>query len=282
MKDIAPAQPPTLSVAKARYPLHTYSVVRPINLKATAEALFPGITERFDADCLIFHISAVEKIFIFNFGTVVFLNIPLGAHVGYLSHLGLSQAQRSPTASGSESEPEIAEDEVNLTVEEGKVEVAFNTATIPAFDMSYVQLVALVLAQSSALELLEWEVEEFLAQSDRFSGFLKGTGLRRPTRKELLKFLGRGLSAKHRIVSQLSLLNEPDRTWEREEMYRLYRDLQNNFDIRDRVEKVEKMLAITSEASNLLLEIVNTRRAEFLELIIILLILFEVIKSFID
>lgn len=281
------ATAPIQLAAKARYALHTYSVTNRINLKQASDLLFPGVTERYNPDCVIFHLSNTEKIFIFIYGTVVFFNIPPRAHENYLTRLGLRDAKRGPGATAgqpdqpSPAQDDMSEDEVAVKIEPGVMEVGFNTATIPEFDISLIQMVAQVLAQSSSLELIEWEVEEFLADSDRFTRFLQGREFKRPRRSELLRFLGSGLSAKHRIVNQLALLSEPDKTWEREELYRFYKDLFANFEIKERIEKIEKMLGLSSEVSELLLEIVNARRAEIMEITIILLIAFEVVKSLI-
>ncbi|MCC6953093.1 MAG: RMD1 family protein [Deltaproteobacteria bacterium] len=267
---------PVENTAKARYALHTYSLPERISLKQATDSLYPGVTERYGPDCLIFHLSAAEKIFVFKFGAVVFFNVPTGAHQNYLDRLNLSTARKSQDVTAEE---DIAEDEVTLSIEPGVLDVGFNSATIPEFDMVFIQIVAQVLGQASALELIEWEVEEFLRESERLTRFLQGREFKRPTRKSLLQYLGQGLSTKHRIVSQLALMSEPEKTWEREEAYKLYSGLYNNFEIRERVEKVEKMLRLSSEVSELLLEIVNTRRSEILEFIIIVLIAFELIKS---
>ena len=284
------ANVPIQLTTRARYAVHTYSVPSRINLKQAADLLFPGATERFNQDCLVFHLGNTEKIFIFIFGTVVFFNIPPRAHQNYLDRLGVTPKKRSQpntpgTASTSDVPPatdeDVAEDEVTVKVEPGVMEVGFNTATIPEFDLNLIQMVAQVLAQSSALELIEWEVEEFLTESESFTRFLQGREFKRPRRSMLLRFLGSGLSTKHRIVNQLALLSEPEKTWEREELYRFYKDLFANFEIRERIEKIEKMLNLTSEVSELLLEIVNARRAEIMEIIIIVLITSELLKSLI-
>lgn len=265
---------PTLTAPK-RYQLHTYSLVGKLNLKQAAEALYPGVTERSDQDCLICHLSAEEKIFIFKFGAVVFFNVPPGAHENYLSRLGVSSKQKPQVAAGVAAD-EFAEDEVYITVEPGVTQVGFNSATIPEFDITMIQLTAQLLAQSSALELTEWEVEEFLAKSESLTQFLKGKEHRRPRRAELLQFLGEGLSVRHWVVNQLGALNEPEKTWEREQLYKFYRDLYTMFDIPDRVENIEKMLRLASEVSELLLGIVHARRSEIMEITIIVLIAVEI------
>lgn len=276
---------PVQLVPRARYAVHTYSFSNLINLKQAADVLFPGVTERLNQDCLVFHAGNTEKLFIYQFGAVVFFNIPFKAHENYLTRLAVTPRKKGPGSlpvdPSTLSEEDVAEDQVTVRVEPGVTDVGFNTVTIPEFDLNLIQMVSQVLAQSSALELFEWETEEFLAQSENFTKFLQGREHRRPRRADLFRFLGSGLRAKHRIVNQLALLNEPEKTWEKEELYRFYKDLFTNFEIRERVEKVEKMLALTSEVSELLLEIVNARRAEIMEIIIILLISVELIKSFI-
>jgi uncharacterized Rmd1/YagE family protein len=152
---------------------------------------------------------------------------------------------------------------------------------MPDLDLTRLQLVAQVLAQSSALELIEWEVDEFLAESENLTGFLKKTGWVNRKRHKLLQFLGEGLSAKHKIVNQLSLFSEPEKAWEKEDFYHLYLGLFDNFDIKERIDTIEKKLNLCSEVTELLLQVADSRRAEILEVTIIVLILCEILSPFI-
>lgn len=260
---------------RARYVLHAYSAPQHLSLKQAGELLLNEKKERYSQDCLVVHRNNLEKIFVFRFGTVVFFNVPVEDHQAYLRTLGLSPKTRAQQKEADE----LAEDDFTLTIEPGVTEVAFNSVKIPDFDLTKLQLVAHILAQSSALEIIEWEVEDFLAESDSMTRGLKRGGLVSRSRSRLLKFIGEGLSARHRIVNQLLLLNEPEKTWEKEDLYKLYRDLFKNFDMKDRIERLEKMLELCSDVSELLLEVLNARRAEVMEIVIIILIAFEVVKS---
>ena len=162
-------------------------------------------------------------------------------------------------------------------MEKGTTKIGFNNVTISELNLPNLQLVAQVLGQSSALEIIEWEVEEFLAESDRLTRTLRRGAQIRKKRDQLMEFIGQGLNARHRIINQISLLSQPDTTWETEELYVLYNNLFKNFDMEDRVERIEKMLELSSDVSKLLLEILNARRAEFLEIVIILLIVAELL-----
>lgn len=263
---------------RARYVLHAYSAPERFSMRRVSELLIDEKKERYSPDCLIVHRTNTEKIFLYRFGTIVFFNVPIEEHPNYLNTLGMTPTLR--TADRNKDLDELAEDDFTLTIEPGVTEVGFNSVKIPEFDIGKLQLVAYILAQSSALEIIEWEVEEFLAESETMTRSLKRGGLVSRSRSKLLKFIGEGLSARHRIVNQLLLLNEPEKTWEKEDLYKLYQDLFKNFDMKDRIERLEKMLTLCADVSELLLEVLNARRAEIMEIVIILLIAFEIVKSF--
>jgi uncharacterized Rmd1/YagE family protein len=230
-------------------------------------------TRRGSSFCLLCERFEDEKIFVFRFGSVVFLNVPPAEHEYYLLKLGIAGTAPTPSYNN------LTEDHFSVLIEPGVTKVSFNSATMPDADLNRIQLVAMVLAQSSALELVEREVDEFLAQSETMTGLFKSDG-GGGSRRKLLQFLGKGLSTRHRIVNQLALLKEPDKTWEKEDLYLLYKALFANFEIDDRIEKCDRMLQLSSQVTELLLEIVNARRAELLEVTIIVLICVEIIKSF--
>jgi uncharacterized Rmd1/YagE family protein len=265
--------------APARYRLQAYSSPVKINTEQ-CKAVFlpsPGRVERFNRDCSIFHRYEEEKIYIFKFGAAVFFNVPVTEHEYYLSKLGIAARPTTASASFAAEGNEITEDDFIINVESGTPRVGFNFVTLNELEPNKVQLIAQVLAQSSALELIEREVDSFLAESEQMSTLLKNRTLLKGNRERLLRFLGASLSARHRIVNQLSLLKEPDKTWEKEDLYFLYKEL---FEIDDRIEKIERMLQLSSQVTELLLEIVNARRAEFLEITVIILIFIEIVKSF--
>lgn len=263
-------------VPAREYRLHAYSGPAQLTYE-TIRAAFPQSLERlerFNRDCVLLRRYEHEVVFIFRFGTVVFFNVPISEHEYYLSKLGISNSSRQRNT-GS-----LTEDDFVLRVEGSVSKVSFNAVTLPDLDVARLQIVAQVLAQSSSLELIEHEVEQFLAESEKMSELLRRRTMSFNKRDKLLQFIGEGLNARHRIVTQLSLLNEPDKAWEREELYTLFKDLFENFDVEDRIEKIDRMFQLSAQVSELLLEMVNQRRAEILELIIIALIGVEIVKSF--
>lgn len=276
---MSPSSSATASIAPPqKYVLHAYSTQVGITFKALRDAIGEGAVERFGPECLVWHTSRTQKLFLFKFGAVVFFNIPVEEHEQYLSQLGITARAHVPNPDPDNDD--LAEDDFILHVEAGKLQVGFNAVTIPEWDLVKLQLVAQLLAQSSALELLERDVESFLGRSEELAAGLRKRGFARASRQQLLQHLGDGLAARHAIINRLALFKEPEKTWEKEDLYTFYMALWENFDIEERVEALEKNLALYTEVNQLLLESANSRRAEFLEAIIILLIAFEVVKSF--
>jgi|GEM_PF-1288938 len=274
------AQSPNLTALPTaqRYLLHAYSTAARIRFGPIRDAMPSGSTERYSPDCMICHVSRLEQIFVFKFGAVVFFNLPPAEHDRFLTQFGI--VARPHTPNPDPDNDELAEDDFTLNIEPNVTQVSFNAITIPEWDMAKLQLVAQILGQSSALEIIEWEVEDFLAESSRLASSLKRLSAVRTSRRELLQFLGEGLNTKHRITGQLALVDDPEKTWEKEDLYKIYLGLWDNFDIDERVQNIEKNLQLCTESTELLLEILNSRQSERLEWIIIILIAFEVVKSF--
>ena len=257
-----------------RFRLQAYCAAVRIDLEGLKEILVPGNIEKLSRDCVVYNRYDDERIFIFRFGAAVFLNFPTAEHDHYLSRIGITPVQAKRGLNEW-----LTEDHFTLNVEPGVTKVSFNAVTIPDLELSRLHLVAHVLAQSSALELIEREVESFLAESERMTALFKRGGINFWHRKRLNTFLGEGLSARHRIVTQLAVLKEPEKTWETEELYHLYKGLFDNFEISDRFEKSERMLQLSSQVSELLIDMVNSHRSEIMEFTIILLISIELFKS---
>ncbi|MDZ4785023.1 MAG: RMD1 family protein [bacterium] len=164
------------------------------------------------------------------------------------------------------------------------LDVENDFAILPDLELRKILLIAQIIAQSTALQLIEWRVEKFLSESEDMTRFLKHTGFVRRGRRNLLQFIGESLSTRHKIVRQMAMLKRPDVTWESDELYELYDQMVkiDVFDIEPRISNVDKMLEVSSEVTDLLLEVNHTRRSEIMEIIVIVLITIEVVKAFFE
>jgi uncharacterized Rmd1/YagE family protein len=65
--------------------------------------------------------------------------------------------------------------------------------------------------------------------------------------------------------------------WDRPDLERLYARLQDEYELKERAEALSRKLALISETAKVLTDIIATKRSLRLELIIVLLISFEII-----
>jgi uncharacterized Rmd1/YagE family protein len=138
------------------------------------------------------------------------------------------------------------------------------------------EMIAFVVAQAVALEHIEEKVDNALDSVEETlkkfrSSFIILRG------KKVLDYLYEVSSIKNRILSDLMLLEKPERAWEEEYLARVYSQVRDYFEISDSVRVIENKLSYISETSRYVLEILAERRAEVLEMIIIFLILIEII-----
>ncbi len=67
--------------------------------------------------------------------------------------------------------------------------------------------------------------------------------------------------------------------WDKPHLERLYARLEDEYELKERAELLNRKLAVIAESAQVLTDIIDTRRSLRLEVIIVLLILFEVIMT---
>jgi len=138
------------------------------------------------------------------------------------------------------------------------------------------EMIAFVVAQAVALEHIEEKVDDALdSVEETLKKFRSSFMILRG--KKVLDYLYEVSSIKNRILSDLMLLEKPERAWEEEYLAKVYFQVRDYFEISDSVRVIENKLSYISETSKYVLEILAERRAEFLEIIVIILILLEII-----
>lgn len=264
------------TVETESYKLVAYSVASGFDFKALPAQLEQKDTRIHRPEgCAIYELGFTKKVFVFPYSTVVFFNVPESEHAEYMKRLGAPITTPTPLRSYSK-------DDYTIRVEHNTLDVEIDFAILPDIELRKILLIAQLVAQSTALQLIEWQVERFLSESEDMTKFLRRFGAVRQGRRDLLQFIGNSLATRHKIVRQLSLFNRPDVTWESDELYELYDQMVkiDIFDVEQRIDNVEKMLDVCGDVTDLLLEISHTRRSEILELVIIFLILIEVVRAF--
>jgi uncharacterized Rmd1/YagE family protein len=138
------------------------------------------------------------------------------------------------------------------------------------------ETVAFVVAQAVALDHIEEKVDDALdSVEETLKRFRTSFMILRGSK--ILNYLYEVSCIKNRILSDLMLLEKPERVWEEDYLAKVYSQVRDYFEISDSIRVIENKLSYISETSRYVLEILAERRAEFLEIIVILLITIEIV-----
>jgi uncharacterized Rmd1/YagE family protein len=137
-----------------------------------------------------------------------------------------------------------------------------------------------VLAKSVVLAHDERQVAGVFDVIEPFARELATRGKARLNRVGILKLIGNALLVQHRVSGRVAITEKPDAVWDRPDLERLYARLEDEYELRERVDTLNRKLAVIAETANTLGDIIDTQRSLRLELIVIALIAFEVVITF--
>ncbi|HKU07381.1 MAG TPA: RMD1 family protein [Bradyrhizobium sp.] len=138
-------------------------------------------------------------------------------------------------------------------------------------------LIAEALAKSVVLARHEREVAAVFDKTEPFARELARSGSMVGGRRAILQQIGNALSVRHRVSGPVAVSEKPDILWDKPQLERLYARLEDEYELKERTEALNRKLAVIAESAQVLTDIIDTRRSLRLELIIVFLILFEVL-----
>lgn len=156
----------------------------------------------------------------------------------------------------------------------------YNEIFVSHFNSSVLRIIMLNVAQSVALDHFSFLAAQLIEETTVYTQKLEKDGKLDITNKSLLKFIGKTLNVKNRIVDNLYVFDSPDETWEDEYLNKIDKGLRNTFDLKIRFKDIDYNLQSVKENLDLFKDLLQHRRSNLLEIIIIVLILVEVINLF--
>jgi uncharacterized Rmd1/YagE family protein len=141
-------------------------------------------------------------------------------------------------------------------------------------------IVADALAKSVALASDERDVTKVFGVIEPFAAELAAHGRTRRNRTEILKLVGNALLVQHRVSGRVAVAEKPDALWDRPDLERLYARLEDEYELKERVETLDRKLAVIADTAETLSDIIDTRRSLRLEIIVVLLIAIEIATRF--
>src|ERR1700761_8296531 len=210
---------------------------------------------------------------LFRYGVVVLINLSPEEEVTLLERL-------SPRIEGrlTRFEEETATAELSSEIEY-QVHAG---GPVQLRDMSPERLLVIadVLAKSVVLADDERQVAKVFEIIEPFAKELADHGRTRRDRKGVLQLIGNALLVQHRVSGRVAIGEKPDALWDRADLERLYARLEDEYELKERVDTLNRKLEVVAETANTLADIIDTRRSLRLELSVVVLIAFEIIVTF--
>jgi uncharacterized Rmd1/YagE family protein len=138
-------------------------------------------------------------------------------------------------------------------------------------------IVADVLAKSVALAHDEREVAAVFDVIEPFARRLADRGRTPAGRRTMLKHVGNALLVQHRVSGRVAVAEKPDALWDRPDLERLYARLEDEYELNERLDALNRKLAVIAETAKALTDLIDTQRSLRLEFIIVVLIVFEIV-----
>lgn len=152
--------------------------------------------------------------------------------------------------------------------------------TLKETSLINLNIIALAISQSVGLEVYEHRLDTLFTQSRRIVESIHTFSITR--RSHLLQFTKRLALTRHDMVSNLLLLDKPNILWDDEEAEALYNRLAFVLELYDRHEIALSKLSQIKEDVMLVMDLINHKKSEFLEWIIIILIGVEIVMGIME
>jgi len=234
--------------------------------------LFSDKPYRVSGTELVYRYATHQYCIIYNFGSIVFFGVYPDREKQVLSTLQQFISPRDSIQTSEEFQLDSG----------GKPQVEFGKVIVGKLTFEKVQIVSLVLAQSTALEFFESLADDLLEKSGTITEQLEKGGRVGLRDSELIKFIGFCLNTKQKIIGTTFLLDPPDPTWESQTLEHLYRQMVDMFELRERYRTLDSKLRLIQDTVEVLSDLSSTRRSWYLEIAIVALIAIEVILFIYD
>lgn len=214
-----------------------------------------------------------KYVYIYYFGSIVFINMEYHETqdvINYLKNVDPNLKNNFPHDFG---------DEYKLEVDPTYDYALYNDLmTSNEFLPYYLDILSLVLAKSTSLRKIEYDTDQLLDNIENIINYLD-TGKFSMTDEQIAKTSAKVLRFKYNTISNLMLLDKPRAAWDNEDIENFFMQLRGLFDLADRYQKINHKTGVLQDITDVFTSLTHEKRGTKLELMVIVLILFELIFS---
>ena len=210
---------------------------------------------------------------LFRYGVAVFIGLSVAEEAEFLERL-------SARTFGKITPPEEEWAKIQVAKEAEEPIPVGGPILVREFSLERLLVVSDALAKSVVLGRDEREVSNVFDTIEPFARELATFGKTSRNRTDLLKLMGNALLVQHRLSGRVAVSEKPDVLWDRPDLERLYARLEDEYELSERAETLNRKLAVIADTATTLADIVDTKRSLRLEIIVVFLIAFEIVIAF--
>jgi uncharacterized Rmd1/YagE family protein len=249
--------------------LEAFYLAKEILLDKTAEKLEKNLAGK-RREFLTYLLGPQEFLFVFSFGAVVFVNIDKETQT--VLKKSLQKFLKAPVKNSSYNESYVLRSSEKLNIGE-------EMADLPVVESGEIEIAARILAQSAALEYIEDLSDEIFSNIGSINSSLE-KGKFPYSSRPVLQLFAQNNNIIQFVISKLALLDKPDITWDNKRLEILFSQLADLFELRSRFRNVEYKIGFARQNSEFMLTALESRRGNFLERVIIILIATDILLYF--
>ncbi|WP_238885515.1 RMD1 family protein [Clostridium sp. YIM B02551] len=224
-----------------------------------------------------FNNSENKIVYIYYFGSIVFVNFTEKEIDEFIENI--NNIPGSIKSMNKDMKYDCIEEYDIVSDKSKEAEMGFEIYSTKDIENYHLDMTALVLAKSVALETIENRVSVVLDEVEKIILSLK-KGKVNITGKKSASIIGRVLSFKHTTISYIMLLDKPDITWKNQNAEIFFNDIADLFELDERYKVLNAKIQSLLDTIEIFADLSHTRTSTILEIIVILLILIEVIFAF--
>ncbi len=252
--------------------VYAYQYSESIDIKSFKSNFTAELTY-FNSDELFYKIDEESYVYVFKYGVLCFLNYDV---------LKISEFFKFTGSHATNVFENKLSDEFLIETESKQNSFGYNKVEIVSADSETLRLIMLNVSHSVALDFYSEQSDILLEGTNHQIQFLENSGKLNISGNSLRKYIGRTLNLKNKISQNLYIFDSPPETWENESLNKIDIGLKKTFDLQIRYRNIQEDLQIIKENLELFKDLMQYKKSNLLEWIVILLILIEVINLVLD
>jgi uncharacterized Rmd1/YagE family protein len=212
---------------------------------------------------------------LYRYGAAVFFDVMPADQERFLVAL-------RPLVEQPYAHPESEDVSIVVGVEKREGMEGGTTLILKDASVERLQIVAAALGKSVALAQYESDVATTFDHIEPIAVELEQTGHGGRDMRQLLRHIGRALRNEHKMVARVEVVDRPELLWDHPELEQLYLRLEDEFELTERAEILDRKLELISRTVSTTLDLLQSQRGLRVEWYIVGLIVFEIALTLYD